>query len=72
MRSRLEFAGGATDPDVVDDLVTDTQMSAVAAAAAPTPPVINVRRENPRRSEGPTSVDASASDPAVPDPTGTA
>lgn len=34
MRSRLEFAGGATDPDVVDDLVSDTQMSAVSAAAA--------------------------------------
>ena len=34
MRSRLEFAGGSTDPDVVDDLVTDTQMSAVASAAA--------------------------------------
>ena len=34
MRSRLEFAGGATDPDVVDDLVADTQMSAVASAAA--------------------------------------
>jgi len=34
MRSRLEFAGGLTDPDVVDDLVAETQISANAAAAA--------------------------------------
>ena len=34
MRSRLEFAGGVHDPAVVDQLVHDTQVSGVAAAAA--------------------------------------
>jgi uncharacterized alpha-E superfamily protein len=34
MRSRLEFAGAATDPDVVDELVDETQQSCEAAGSA--------------------------------------
>ena len=34
MRSRLEFAGTAEDPDAVDELVVDTQQSCEAAGAA--------------------------------------
>jgi uncharacterized alpha-E superfamily protein len=34
MRSRLEFAGGVHDPAVIDQLVHDTQLSGVSAAAA--------------------------------------